>query len=305
MDTEELLIDQLSGMGCDIGYDKNLDGLLMYVVHWNTDVAELVLQLKNIRGINLYRLYQYDLENDAIDDLGKLNEIRHFGANFGKEIKLEFVKNWKKLEEIELTTNPKLIRIGKRVPFPSQYFKNCNEIKRISLTGMDLSSENYDWITSRQQLNKLSLWSNELNDEIEQLADCKSLINLEFKKSKLHCPPLSLSFICDSKISFLDISFTNIDDRHLEILENSKSLQSLIINQTKVTDRGLRHLTNLPELLKLKINSHIVTMEGIESLSNCNKLKELWVYEDEENLLDKKIVKHLRDSLPGCKIEIY
>jgi hypothetical protein len=74
-------------------------------------------------------------------------------------------------------------------------------------------------------------------------------------------------------LNSLDASRTEIDDKHLKIIDEMSSINSLSLSETKVTDAGARRLADLENLEALHLASTQITSDALSALGELENLR--------------------------------
>ena len=133
--------------------------------------------------------------------------------------------------------------------------------------------------------------------------DFRSLAML--KKLKAISPPKSIeddhmAFLRNHKhIEFVDLSYTNITGKTLEVLSTIKTLRVLKIHGTRVTNPALKYLEKNTNLERLYLNETRVSLQGLMYLTKLPKLSYLELSARE---IGKKELAILRKKLKGCQV---
>jgi internalin A len=84
-----------------------------------------------------------------------------------------------------------------------------------------------------------------------------------------------------TKLTFLDVAGSPIDDAGLKPVAEFQKLQRLWLGQTKVTDVGITHIRTLPNLRRLDLDRTAVSDAGLDLLCDLPRLTDLNLYQTE------------------------
>jgi len=101
------------------------------------------------------------------------------------------------------------------------------------------------------------------------------------------------------RVSFVDLSGTQVSDAGLEQLRGLMNLRQLDLDDTQITGAGLKHLHGLTNLHWLMLEDTQISDAGLEHLK---ELKTLTLLLLSNTQFTEVGVKRLQKSLPGCKI---
>jgi hypothetical protein len=93
-------------------------------------------------------------------------------------------------------------------------------------------------------------------------------------------------------VNSLDASRTEIEDKHLKIIDEMSSLKSLSLSETKITDEGARRLAGLDNLEALHLASTQITGDALSALGELENLR----------ILDLSATKAARNLAPLAEL---
>ena len=100
------------------------------------------------------------------------------------------------------------------------------------------------------------------------------VLDVDLRGSKKVTPELLKKIISFGKISYLNLSDSNITDEGMAILKDATSVETIFLTGTKITDAGLESLANLSGLIILHLPDTI-TDEGFKFVGEITTLKTL------------------------------
>lgn len=78
-------------------------------------------------------------------------------------------------------------------------------------------------------------------------------------------------------IETLDLNDSNLEDSHLRLLANCKTLRKLSCNNTKITNAGVNEIAGLTELVSLGLEGTAIDDAAMESVGKLTGLKRLYM----------------------------
>jgi hypothetical protein len=86
-----------------------------------------------------------------------------------------------------------------------------------------------------------------------------------------------------SRLTQLDLRYTNVSDEGLKHLGSLSSVKTLCLSGTRVSDVGLRHLSSLLLLEELDLRGTGVTEEALRELGRSTNLRALYLSVPEQS----------------------
>lgn len=80
-----------------------------------------------------------------------------------------------------------------------------------------------------------------------------------------------------NKVKFLYLSYSQVNNSHLNNLRGLENIETLHLDHTMVSDEGLKHLLDLPNLIHLNLSNTNITDDGLKVLHEMNQLKHGWL----------------------------
>jgi hypothetical protein len=90
---------------------------------------------------------------------------------------------------------------------------------------------------------------------------------------------LQLLLPLSEQLTWLDLAFTSIEDKHLASIGRFSNLTRLHLEKTAISDAGLAHLGSLNHLEYLNLYGTGVTDAGLENLAGLNNLTSLYLWQ--------------------------
>ena len=100
------------------------------------------------------------------------------------------------------------------------------------------------------------------------------VLDVDLRGSKKVTPELLQKIISFGKISYLNLSDSNITDEGMAILKDASSVETLFLTGTKITDAGLEPLVGLSGLIILHL-PETITDDGFKHVGEITTLKTL------------------------------
>ncbi|MEW4453799.1 hypothetical protein AB1L30_14085 [Bremerella sp. JC817] len=112
---------------------------------------------------------------------------------------------------------------------------------------------------------------------IDLLLQCGHLKELSLAGSSLSTDAL-LQLPNLDQLRVIQVGRTNVDDRLLEAIEGSQTIESLGVDSTQVTPDGVQRIATLPNLRRLQIGGPNVTSACLKDLTGLKSLEALHLY---------------------------
>ena len=100
------------------------------------------------------------------------------------------------------------------------------------------------------------------------------VLDIDLKGSDKITPDLLKKIVSFGKISYLNLSDSNVTDECLEALQDAEAVETIFLTGTEITDKGLEHLAHLDGLIILHLPPTI-TDAGFESIGEITSLRTL------------------------------
>lgn len=136
----------------------------------------------------------------------------------------------------------------------------------------------------------------DLNEQPDFVIGCRPMDELPVVKPSRPLLPLLKEL---TKLSSLDLNFTDLGGERLEDFEELSSLRELDLSFTRFTDAGLVHLRGLKNLSRLNLSQTRVTDAGLVQLKGLACLSQLDLSETQVTEIG---IKELLQALPNLKI---
>jgi serine/threonine protein kinase len=148
-------------------------------------------------------------------------------------------------------------------------------VKSVDYRGYKLSLQGFSEIAKLKRLSNLNLSDTPADDAaVRSFVDLRELNALVLSRTKL--TDEGVKTIAGLHLGLLDLSYTNISNRTLEILASKMpGVQNLFLSGTQIDDDGMEALGRLKSLYILDLCQTKITDKGLEPLSQLTDMEEL------------------------------
>jgi hypothetical protein len=161
------------------------------------------------------------------------------------------------------------------------YIETKDKIKILTqnkhLTSLTIRNQNIDEYIialSQMPLKDLKVYNKQLtDDQVVYFANSQTLRSLRIDAIRLTFS--GFEALSSSNITSLNLYESNINNRHIDILMNSKTLTSLDVGHNYITDIGAKSLANNKLLKHLNIGHNLLTEDCIPFFVNNDTLESL------------------------------
>ena len=227
--------------------------------------------LKNLTQLETLDLSRTAINDEALEELSERKELKNLRLNFTpiSDAGLGSLKALQGLDELQLQGTP-ITDAGLRE------LAGLKQIRSLDLQRTYITDASIDVLKELPQLNSLNVRMTKISfSGLVRLArDCEHF-NL---KSALLAGGLGITDK-DGNLISVNLSYDQVKDDDLKLLQPFHSLQRLSLRDNHVTDRGLAHLRELKQLRFLTLNNTLVTNEGLIHLEDMNSLEDLRIHD--------------------------
>jgi Leucine-rich repeat (LRR) protein len=211
--------------------------------------------LGNVTCVNLGR---NDPSNDDalmahVGRLGQLEQLQVVGLSVSDE----------GIFHLRNLTHLRMLRLeGTRVQGPGLvHLKRLTRLEDLRLPSFPFTDDDLSHLAGLTRLTNIAITGDRVTNA--GLAHFRAMGDLQFL-NVTHTKITSLEAIRNlTKIRFLDLTDTPIDDKGLEAVANFRELEYLNLSDTGITDAGLDYLCSLPRLTWLDLSRTAVTDAGL------------------------------------------
>ena len=229
---------------------------------WITDAdLEKLSQLPHLSRIILAHTWVSDLGLEHLRPLENVIHLNLYYAEYITDGGVAHVKNWSKLEHLNLRGTKVTSRVFEHVG-------SLTTLKSLDIGFSRVTDDGFEHLAELAQLEALGFAGNKMSGV--------SLPLLELLPSLKHLDVGGLQRT-DSGLWGLALS-----DFNLESIEALTELETLNLRDSKITDRGLARLEALVNLESLDLSCTPVSSRGLASLAKLPKLRTLRFWQVEK-----------------------
>ncbi len=116
---------------------------------------------------------------------------------------------------------------------------------------------------------------------IGTLADNSNFVDVNVKGHSLEWTSERLQSLLEAKIqiTWLDLSDSDFDDSHSDILNSFPNITKLKLQNTNITDATLENIVNMNELIVLNLYGTNASDQSIDNILKINKLEKLYIWQ--------------------------